>query len=186
MTASRSDPQVKGTSLRAVVNLAIPAVLLVIAALAVVDGLRIVTTGRPGDAQSGWFVFTLGVCFAFFVIISSPWREIRESFSPTSRHGRNGEAGHEATGTEAGMAQSQRNPYLKQVLVALGLIIIWALALPWIGFAVSNALFLASFMMLVGRRKVLTSILLALIISAVTAYGFSAMGVFLPRGIFGI
>lgn len=186
MIASRSNAWVKGISLRAVVNLVIPAVLLVIAALAVTDGLRIVTAGRPGSAQSGWFVFALGICFAFFVIISSPWREIKESFSPTFRHGNDSETGHEDTGTEAEPAQSQRNPYLKQVLVALGLIVIWALALPWIGFAVSNALFLASFMMLVGRRNILTSILLALIISAATAYGFSAMGVFLPRGIFGI
>ncbi|TPV51106.1 tripartite tricarboxylate transporter TctB family protein [Pseudarthrobacter phenanthrenivorans] len=186
MTANRSNTRVKGTSLRAIVNLAIPAVLLVIAALAVIDGLRVVTTGRPGDAQSGWFVVALGVCLAFFVIISSQWREIRESFSSPSRHGADVEAGTKAANTEADAGQGQRNPYLRQVLLALGLIIIWALALPWLGFAISSALFLASFMMLVGRRKVMTSILLALIISAVTAYGFSAMGVFLPRGIFGI
>lgn len=186
MTASRPNAWNRRAFQRAIVNLAIPAVLLVVAVLAVADGLRIVTTGRPGDAQSGWFVFAVGLCFAFFVIISSPWREIRESFSPASRPGTDTEAGHEATGTETEIAQSQRNPYLRQVLVALGLVIIWALALPWIGFAISNALFLASFMMLVGRRKALTSILLALIISAAVAYGFSAMGVFLPRGVFGI
>ncbi|ALV40841.1 hypothetical protein AU252_06410 [Pseudarthrobacter sulfonivorans] len=195
-----------GTVARLIRQLGVPIVLLAIALLTIADGLRIVTSGQ--DNQSGFFILAIGLCFALFIIIGSPLARTRrppqgpsplagEEMVPISQTDPRAEVLPEGPFPLAGgemplvshtdpQAEEQRAGYMKQVLIAVALIIVWALALPWIGFAISNGLFLIAFMILVGRRKVLSSVLLGAVIGAGTAFGFSALGVVLPQGIFGI
>jgi hypothetical protein len=171
-------------------ELGIPVILLVIALLTIIDGLRIVMSGQQAgqDSQSGFFILALGVAFTLFIIISSPFGQIRRQLqkhpTPTPEEMTAPDEIGADTQTEPATEETPR--YMRQVLTAIALIVVWALALPWIGFAITNGLFLTAFMILVGRRKILSSVLLGLIIGIVTAMGFSALGVVLPQGIFGI
>ncbi|MCP9002066.1 tripartite tricarboxylate transporter TctB family protein [Pseudarthrobacter sp. RMG13] len=178
------EPQSGGTAARLIRQLGVPVVLLAIALLTIADGLRIVTSGQ--DNQSGFFILAIGLCFVLFIIISSPLARIgRPRRLPQGTSALAGEEIMPIPQTDPA-AEEQPAGYMKQVLIAVALIIVWALALPWIGFAISNGLFLIAFMILVGRRKILSSVLLGAVIGAGTAFGFSALGVVLPQGIFGI
>jgi hypothetical protein len=175
------ETQSGGTVARLIRQLGVPIVLLAIALLTIADGLRIVTSGL--DSQSGFFILAIGLCFALFIIISSPLGRIRRL--PQERSSPASDEMPPVSQTDF-QAEEQPVGYMKQVLIAVALIIVWALALPWIGFAISNGIFLIAFMILVGRRKALSSVLLGAVIGAGTAFGFSALGVVLPQGIFGI
>lgn len=157
--------------------LGVPLALLIVALLTVFDGLRIVV---GGDQASGVFVLVIGSCLAVFTILSTPFGSLSHANEQSEQADEEPVAASEFDGEE------QPATYTKQVLTAIALMVGWAIVLPWLGFAISNGIFLVAFMILVGRRNILSSLLIGAAVGAATSVGFSALGVVLPQGIFGI
>lgn len=63
---------------------------------------------------------------------------------------------------------------------------IFAWALPWVGFAVANGLFVAAYLVWVDRRRWYVAIGIAVLVDAGLVGGLHFLDVFLPTGVLGL
>ena len=147
----------------------IPTALLMVAAVAFVDGLRLVldaTTARP-SAPAGWYLCIVAAVLAataVLALVRDGGTDITDSATPSAAADRDG------------LAQAWR---------AIALMVLYAYALPWVGFAITTGVFAMVYLRWIGRYSVVRVVAYGLAMDVATVVLFDQAGVLLPAGAYG-
>lgn len=153
---------------------------------ALADGYRLLSGGPAAASWTATYVMVAGVVLALLAAAS---------LLPFSRNA----AAKSVTVTVAddvlGQAyEDEDEPVLDEdvppgvagslLLTTTGLLVVWILVLPLIGYIAATALFLLAYGLLVSRRPLLSALIFAAAATAAMAVLFQAVGIRLPMGTF--
>ncbi|WP_150461962.1 tripartite tricarboxylate transporter TctB family protein [Nesterenkonia ebinurensis] len=162
--------------------------LLVIAGMfALADGLRLLTRGSQAASWTATFIMVAGVILAALAAVSLiPFsrKAAAQSVGATVAQDVLTES-EETSDTEpfAVLDESVPPKQAQKLLIrSIGLLISWIVLLPYIGYIAATGLFLLVYGLLVSERKIIPTIIFAVISTALSAWLFQAVGVRLPRG----
>ncbi|GAB3473901.1 hypothetical protein [Nocardiopsis coralliicola] len=151
--------------------------LLLVALIAVAEGLRFLLY-IPVQAQAdmaGWYLLGLGIIiFGSAAYAERPSRVAKVRGSVVNDEDETGDV----------EVITPANP-VRDVSLCIALVVLYAAALPFAGFAITNGLTVFAFLRFISRFGWIGSILGAAVIGATFVLAFSAIGVVLPSGPFG-
>ena len=155
------------------VDLAVPVGLVGVSLVALVEGIRLIA-GASSAHQSrppGVFLCLVAAVLAMSTVLAT----------------RTSGAAEPDTGDEAapGPAEASKTGSRGAVWKAVGLMAVFAWALPWIGFALTTGGFLVVYLMWVPRYPVWKAVLYGVAIDAAAVLLFGQAGVVLPTGAYG-
>lgn len=146
----------------------------------VFDGLRLALgqESNPDLERGGYFLLGLGAILLALCLYAVL---VRKPLTPKTT-----EATPEATTAdpEAIVAASDEDqPQVRLVAICLALIVAFIVLLPWVGFAVANAIFLVGYLRAISKYRWITAIVAGCAIDAVFVALFAASRVPMPTGV---
>lgn len=153
---------------RMVRRFGVPTGLLLVAIVAFTDGVRLIldaTSARP-SAPAGWYLCTVAAVLAVTAVLATA---------------RDGDDARDATTP----AEAADGDGLTQAWRAIALMVLYAYALPWVGFAITTAVFALAYLRWVARYSVVRALAYGLAMDVVAVVLFDRAGVVLPTGAYG-
>lgn len=167
-------------------------------ALCAVEGTRMALQNHATDARwGGWYLLVVGVLISFGIFANdiTDTTDISES-GAASGSGTRVESSPRAEGTNpavddhmavliaAEQAPVQKHTRYAVIFFAAALTYAWAL--PWVGFAIANALFVAAYLLIIDKQRWFVAVGIAVVVDVVLVIGMGLLGVFLPTGVLGL
>jgi len=157
-----------------------------VALATIFDGLRLARgqESNPDVERGGYFLLGLG---AILIALCAYPVLVRKPLTPTrTEPSLEAEAGQEPTeaGPEPNEAGTDPNqPRMRRVAACLALIVAFIVLLPWVGFALANAILLVGYLSAVSRFRWITAIVAGCAIDAVFVALFVMSRVPMPTGV---
>ena len=133
-------------------------IFLVLIGLSVWDGLRIYQRPRIGAAEAGSWLIGIAVLLAGFVLLY-----VIQLLRAAPQKGGAGR--------------------LRPVAMGAGLLLLYAMLMPVLGYMIATALFTAAYLIVFGRYAIGRSVLAACVFAVVTANVWSMLQLTLPQGL---
>ncbi len=152
----------------------LPLTLLTVSAVAVGEGLRLVvgSTTAVTSVAPGVYVCAVGVVLAAATVVGM----LRPVTNTDPDDG----------ATEATLEPDDELRQRRKVWRLLAMMVVYAVALPWVGFALTNGLFTVAYLWWIAGYPVIRSLVYGVIIDAALVAFFTQVGVLLPPGVFGL
>ncbi|MER7604748.1 hypothetical protein [Nocardioides sp. NPDC127503] len=150
------------------------------------EALRLVLQGETGEARyGGWYLMVVSALVASGALVRTPdaTQDAGDSEIPQAPED-SGSAGAIPVGEDDSDVMTQS--HVREAVIFFAAVFVYAWALPWIGFALANALFITAFLILIDHRRWFVAITLAVIVDVVIVVGMDALNVLLPTGVIGL
>lgn len=142
----------------------------ILTAVALSEALRLILHGATTQVRwGGWYLLAVSALIALGALPSS---DSRRAAAPPAEN---------STDRVAPGGTPRRN-----VAVFFVSVIVFAWALPWVGFAIANFVFVSVYLKVIDRRPWHTSLAVAAIVDSCLVLGMDRLNVLLPAGVFGI
>jgi hypothetical protein len=127
------------------------------------ESLRLILGGRTSEARAGgWYLLMVSALIAVGALA-------RADRVPASKE-----------------EEPERKGHAREAVVFFVATFVFAWALPWVGFAVANGLFVAAYLRWVDHRRWWHAVLIAAVVDAFLVIGLKLIDVVLPTGVLGI
>lgn len=181
----RLSGRIPGRVRRLLTTYAIPVGLLVVAAVAFTEGLRMVLSSsveRP-SAPPGIYLCTVAVLLAGTTVagLVRSHKRREQASDPNLQV-----VEPDAERATADRAAPSDNAGPTRVWKALALMTLYAWSLPWLGFTVTTGLFVIVFLRWVAGYGLVKAVLYGSLIAAAAVMFFDLAGVLLPSGVLGL
>lgn len=146
--------------------------------LALVSGSEAVRLILQGDSQStrwsGWYLMVVSVLVASGALVGSADADP----SPSAAESTSADEGEDAP--------SAATSYTREAVIFFIAAFVYAWALPWVGFAVANAAFVAAYLLFIDHRRWYVAVSIALVVDLCLVVGMDRLNVLLPTGVLGL
>lgn len=135
------------------------------------ESMRLILTGDTSEARAGgWYLLMVSA----LVAVGALARPDRVTAKPP------------ALVDPAPGDDPEKRSYAREAVTFFAATVVFAWALPWVGFAVANGLFVAAYLVWIDRRRWWRAVLIAVLVDACLVVGLRLIDVALPRGVLGI
>jgi hypothetical protein len=159
-------------------------------ALCAVEGTRMLLQSRATDARwGGWYLLVVGLLISFGIFAKETDGTDQSRDTSKSAHGSEA-SGDDQMASRTPMAEEpnaepvQKRTRYAAIFFAAALVYAWAL--PWVGFAIANALFVAAYLLIIDKQRWFVAVGIAVVVDVVLVIGMGLLGVFLPTGVYGL
>lgn len=157
---------------------ALPLFFAVLAAVGTGEALRLILKGDTSEARAGgWYLLLVSALIA----LGASGRPDRATGAPPAAA-----AVTEREEPEVSDSGSQRKNRTREAVIFFVSAFTFAWALPWVGFAVANGLFVTAYLVFVDHRRWWNALWIAALVDACLIFGLRLLDVVLPTGVFGL
>lgn len=160
------------------------ALLICAALVAVLDGVRIHAQGNSAASWTATYIIVAGTVLLVLALAS---------LLPSSRRSAASDLSASVAEDILADASEEEKKQVKEepvdaaaarslLLRSIGLLILWTLATPLIGYIATTALFLVAYGLLVSKKRILPTLIFAIVTTSVAAVLFQTVGIQLPTG----
>ena len=156
-------------------QLGLPIFCVFLGLVAASEALRLILQGDTTEARfGGWYLMVVSLLVASGVLVT------------TSDAPRGSDSVEESPGGDGVVESTVRQSHLREAVIFFAAAFVYAWALPWIGFALANALFITAFLILIDHRRWFVALTFAVIVDIAMVVGMDALNVLLPTGVIGL
>lgn len=151
---------------------------------ALADGYRLLSSGPAAASWTATYVMVAGIALALLAAGSLLPFSRKAAAKPVAVTVAEDVLG-QASGDEDEPVLDEEVPPAEArslLLTAAGLLVVWILALPLVGYIAATALFFLAYGLLVSRRHFLSALIFAAVATAAMTVLFQAVGIRLPMG----
>jgi hypothetical protein len=157
----------------------LPAFCGVLAAIGTAESMRLLVAGQS-TFESRWGGWYLLVVSAFVAAGALAKPESNVPLTPSTLR-----SDGQAPAPEDPPPPSRTGSRTRDAILLFALTLLFAWALPWVGFALANAVFICAYLVWIDRRSWRVAIAIAVLTDVVLVGGLHLLDVLLPTGVIG-